>query len=121
MSQPGAAGSARFPRSCRIRRRSEFLELQRAGKRRTTPHFVILTRDRLTPPARLGITTSRKVGGAPQRNRVRRLVREFFRRNRGLIGNVDVLVIARPSAAEISFASVDHELGSVLAPSRTRP
>ena len=115
MNASGAAGSARLPRACRIRRRGEFLELQRGGRRQTTPHFVVLTRNRPAPPPRLGITTSRKVGSAPQRNRVRRLVREFFRRNRSLIGNLDVVVIAKPTAAEVTFANVDHELGSILA------
>lgn len=93
----------------------EFLALQRDGQRQTAPHFVVITRVRATAPSRLGITTSRKVGDAPTRNRIRRLVREFFRRNRErLVAPHDVLVIARPGAAEITYADVDHELSRAL-------
>jgi ribonuclease P protein component len=49
------------------------------------------------------------------RNRVKRLVREFFRRYQNRIAPPrDVLVIARPAAATLSYAEVRQELGSVL-------
>jgi len=93
--------------------------LQREGRRETVCHFTVITRHRQHPPSRLGITTSRKVGGAPTRNRIRRFVREFFRRHRvDLTPPRDVLVIARPSAAGIGYADVDHELTRAL---RLRP
>ncbi len=112
-----AAGdsSERYPRRYRLRKRHEYLSLQREGRRRTVPHFVVVTRQRETPPSRLGITTSRKVGGAPARNRVRRLVREFFRRHRAAIAAPsDILVIARPGAAGIRYCDVDRELSRAL-------
>jgi ribonuclease P protein component len=55
------------------------------------------------------------VGGAPQRNRIRRMVREFFRRRRlELARPCDILIIARPGAASIRYADVDHELTRAL-------
>jgi len=75
----------------------------------------VITRSRQHPPSRLGITTSRKVGDAPTRNRVRRLVREFFRRRRlELTPPRDVLVIARPGAAAVRYADVEEQLTRVL-------
>jgi len=75
----------------------------------------VITRSRHEPPSRLGVTASRKIGGAPARNRIRRLVREFFRRHRlELEPPRDVLVIARPGAASIRYADVDHELTRAL-------
>ena len=105
--------SQRFPRQFRLRKRHEFLALQREGRRQTLPHFVVITRQRQYPPSRLGITTSRKVGGAPVRNRIRRLVREFFRRTTLALPR-DVLVIARPTTGTISYTDVDHELTRAL-------
>ncbi len=117
LNRPAATGahSQRYPRRYRLRRRPEFLALQRHGQRKATPHFVVITRDRHTLPSRLGITTSRKVGDAPTRNRIRRLVREFFRRARpSLVPPRDVLVIARAGADLLRYGDVDRELSRAL-------
>lgn len=50
--------------------------------------------------ARLGCAVSKKVGGAPTRARLRRLLREIFRRLAASLPAVDLVVIAKPSAAE---------------------
>ncbi len=108
-------GSQRFPRRYRLRKRPEFLALQREGRRRQTAHFVVITRRKPHPPSRLGVTTSKKVGCAPERNRVRRLVREFFRRYHMTMERPhDVLVIARQGAPELCYSDVDRELCQAL-------
>ena len=62
---------------------------------------------------RIGITVSRKIGGAVVRNRIKRHVREWFRRHRiHLSPPQDVVVIARPDAAGLSGAAVAAELAS---------
>jgi ribonuclease P protein component len=59
---------------------------------------------------RLGITVTRKVGGAVVRNRVKRVVRELFRRNRVLIEQpVDLVVHARPSIVGRGTAELERE------------
>jgi ribonuclease P protein component len=104
----------RFPSRYRLRKRREFLSLQRDGRRQAAPHFIVITRATLGP-SRLGVTTSRKVGNSPARNRVRRLVRECFRRLRpSLEPPRDVLVIARAGAPTIAYADVVHELSRAL-------
>jgi ribonuclease P protein component len=110
----GADRSQRFPGQFRLRKRHEFLALQREGRRQTLPHFVVITRLKQQSPSRLGITTSRKVGGAPTRNRVRRLVREFFRRHASLAPPRDVLIIARPTAGTVRYIDVADELTRAL-------
>ena len=107
--------SQRFPPRYRLRKRHEFLALQRDGRRQTLSHFVVITRDKEQSPSRLGITTSRKVGNAPMRNRIRRLVRDVFRRRcDSIVPPQDVLVIARPGAGDLEYADVDHELTRAL-------
>lgn len=114
LSATAAARCEHFPPRYRLRKRGEFVALQRDGRRATTAHFVIITRP-TNGPCRLGITTSRKVGGAPARNRIRRLVREFFRRHRPrVLPPRDLLVIARPGAARVSYSDVTDELSRTL-------
>ena len=85
------------------------------GKRRAGPYFVVITEVQRSGLSRLGITASRHVGGAVTRNRVKRLVREVFRRHQYQISPArDVLVIARPAAAHASYAQVKQELAAAL-------
>lgn len=112
----GARRDQRLPRTRRIRKRTEFLRLQRVGERCSGARFVVITEARRESRSRLGITASRHVGGAVVRNRVKRLVREFFRRYQSrIVPARDVLVIARPSAARATYVDVKKELGAALA------
>ena len=100
-----------FPPQARIRRRSEYLALQRRARRFHTRDFVLLYRPGGTDRSRVGITVSRRVGPAVVRNRIKRWVREFARKNAGsLSGNWDVVVIARSSAARIEHSQADLQL-----------
>jgi ribonuclease P protein component len=116
-----AGGYLRLPRSRRIRKRTEFVRLQRGAGRRAGPRFVVITEVARHGVSRLGITASRKVGGAVVRNRIKRLVREFFRHyQQQLVPSRDVLVIVRPSAADASCTEVEHELAAALKIALTR-
>ncbi len=104
-----------FPRAARVRRRREYLALGRTARKRSSAHFVVLAQAQ-AGGTRLGITVSRKVGGAVTRNRVKRRVREAFRRHpERLVPNHDLIVIAKPGAGSIPFAEIVRELTSAVA------
>jgi ribonuclease P protein component len=102
----------RLRRGERIRTRREFREVSRRGRRAASPSFVVLVSGRECGGGpRLGLTVSRKVGNAVERNRIKRRVREWFRRAKPCAGSaVDVVVIARREA----LALEQDELGRVL-------
>jgi ribonuclease P protein component len=111
---------ARFPKAERLRRRSQFLAVQRRGRGVGEPRFRVVVLERPDAgPARLGVTVTKKVGGAVVRNRIKRLVREVYRRNKDWFpAGRDVVVIARDGAPGASLEDVAGELERALGRSR---
>jgi ribonuclease P protein component len=109
----GPDGSAsrrreRLPRTARVRLRSEYLAIQNRGRRVSGAQLLLFAR---AGAGRLGITVSRKVGGAVVRNRVKRWVRDCFRRRRDdFPRGLDLVVVARPAAGASDHATVCREL-----------
>lgn len=120
MSPRGPDGSDEgFPRSHRLRRRAEFLRVQREGQRVHTKHFVLVVMPRPEPEGlrRVGITVTKKVAAAVGRNRVKRVVREVFRKNRHLFPEgCDVVVIAKSGAPQLGYEDVKAEITRVQRP-----
>lgn len=96
---------ATYPRSVRLRKRVEFLRVQRGGARKRLRHLVVCWH-RGGEGARFGLTVSRKVGSAVVRNRVKRRLRDAIRRHRTEVEGVDVVFIALPSAAMADYQAL---------------
>src|ERR1039457_4312340 len=92
-----------FPKCERLLKRNEFLQLSSSGRKIHTKHFIIILGDAGSSLTRIGITASRKTGNAIARNRCKRLIREFYRRNKGLFIASDYNIIAKPGAAQLEF------------------
>jgi ribonuclease P protein component len=104
-----------FPRAARIRRRREFLSLGRTGQKRRTEHFVLLLQRAAGGSPRLGVTVSRKVGGAVTRNRLKRRIREAFRRHEARADfEYDVVVIAKPGSEAATVPSISRTFSDAV-------
>lgn len=79
-----------------LKTNSDFRRAYARGKSYTNPALVMYVRKNRAGSCRIGITASKKIGNAVQRNRARRVIREAFRQiNLPLKGNYDVVFVAR--------------------------
>jgi len=104
-----------FSKDARLLKRREFLSLQQRGKRQHSPHFIVISSLTQKRCSRLGITVSRRFGKAVARNRMKRILREFFRtRQADMDPAQDILIIPKGSAKALNFAQVAAELERTL-------
>ena len=97
----------------RVRSRSEYREAREHGRRVHTPHYLVVVVPRpIASRTRLGITVTKKVSpSAVSRNRVKRVLREVFRKNRGLFpSGCDVVIIAKRGADALGYAEATSEI-----------
>ena len=106
MAFPGEGGGARRGKRRRLSRSAEFDRVFREGRSHASRYLVLHAFPR--PHAdeeepRLGVSVGRKVGGAVERNRVKRLLREAFsQRTQPLADGQDVVLVARPDIKELA-------------------
>jgi len=122
-SSPGAAGKdasvspsespeldQRFSRSRRLTTRRQFLAVYDGGVRQGSSHLALFGLPNSAGCSRLGITVPKKVGKAARRNRIKRVLREVFRRNRASIaGSLDLVVNAHPQAGQRTARELEVE------------
>src|SRR5204862_7863195 len=113
MERSGERGGRRRSRRQRLSRSAEFDRVYREGRSHANRYLVVYSfpreGDDQTEP-RLGVSVGRKVGGAVERNRVKRLLRDaFWSVADELPDGHDFVVVARPEAGEL--ASREGEAG----------
>jgi len=112
LAEAASAAGERLPRAHTLRRSADYLRCYRRGRRLGGPLARLHYAHNDLDHPRLGITASRKVGNAVVRNRLKRRVRETFRRWPGgqTLPPVDVVVHLLPPAKDASFAALRGEL-----------
>jgi ribonuclease P protein component len=104
-----------LPKEVRLRKRAEFLTLSKQGKTVYSQYFLAIVCDRSNQHNRIGITVSKKVGNAVARNRIKRLIREYFRHKKHSIpGARDINIIARKGLTTLSNRQIIEKLDKLF-------
>ena len=102
--------SEAFPREVRIVRSADYRRLYKEARKVHCEKFVLFGRANGVGHTRLGITVSRRIGGAVVRNRIKRLFREIFRRSLGEIPDqLDIIVNAKFGCVGAEYGKLRNE------------
>lgn len=110
-----------FGKDERIRKKKGYLTVYQQGVRSHSSHFTVIAHRNPSGKRRLGITIGKKVGSAVKRNRLKRLLREFFRLHKEQFPPAqDIVIMARwPREAKggmpvLSYQDLRLELQGLL-------
>jgi len=110
--------SEKLPRARLIRRRTIFTATRERGRRVTNRWMTlsVLPRDPAAAPdaSEVAFLTPKRIGGAVVRNKLRRRMREIFRRTPDTARDVYLVWIARPAAADLPFAELKECMTTLL-------
>lgn len=117
----GEPTGQRLPATSRLRRRGEFKRIQDSGWRFPSGSLILMLLPNDLGRRRLGVTVSARVGNAVVRARVKRWLRELFRRRRDqLPPSCDLVLVARAAAAESSLTKLGRDFDRVAEQARRR-
>jgi ribonuclease P protein component len=104
-----------LPKSVRLRKRQEFLVLQKRGQRLVGKQICLDYLLVSSESPRLGITASSKYGNAPERSRFKRLIREVFRKNFPLLpSGLQLNILPRQRAKGATEEQIRSEFLSLI-------
>jgi ribonuclease P protein component len=125
VEQPAATAGADFPRAARLLKHADFERVYKQGRRHFSSHMTVFYLRRAEGDssqgavgekgARIGFTVGRVLGGAVERNRIKRRLREAVRLRRAVLkGAVDVVINPKKSVLTLEFSVVLEEVGRAL-------
>jgi len=112
----GSGKRKRFPREVRLLRHADFDRAYKQGRRHFAPHLTAFYRRREAGDGfRIGFTVSKLLGGAVQRNRMRRRLREAVRLHwPEFQAPVDIVINPKKSLLTVDFSELGKEIGQVF-------
>jgi ribonuclease P protein component len=107
--------SQAFTREDRILKRLDFIKRKPNTRKIRSQNFLVIIRPNPLGRTRLGLSVGKNRGGAVERNRIKRLLREFFRKGRGrLPASQDIIIIAQKGSNPLTYRQVLDELAPLL-------
>lgn len=85
--------SNKFDKSLRLLKKSQFINVRKKGCRRSASHLAINYCNSNKEFSRIGLIARKSIGNAVKRNYLKRIVREYFRKNRRFYKNNDYVII----------------------------
>ncbi len=102
---------ATFPRTARLLKHADFERVYKQGRRHFSSHMTVFYLRQTEGMARTGFTVGRVLGGAVQRNRIKRRMRDAVRQRRAILtGPVDVVINPKKSVLKVEFAILLEEV-----------
>ena len=98
----------------RVKKSQDFDNIIRKKQSFANRQFVIYYQENKLDHMRLGISVSKKLGKAHERNKLKRYVRESFKTRKDFLKNYDIIIIVRPAAKGLSFLEVGSSIDHVL-------
>ena len=111
----------RFRPAQRIRRRSDYQKAYREGTRVNGRLMTLYLLPNGLEVGRLGVAATRRFGGAVERNRAKRRIRELFRTRQDLVAGFDIVVVPKRGFAEASGADLERDYLGALVRAAHRP
>lgn len=98
-------------KSFRLTKNFEFKKVYEARRRWSGPFFTMYIKKNDLNRSRLGVSVSKKVGKSVIRNKIKRRLKEIFRKNMGKIKTgYDIVISVKPQAAEEDFKTIENEM-----------
>lgn len=105
----------RFARASKLLRHADFQTVYKQGRRHFAAHMTVFYLSRESGAARVGLTVGRVLGGAVERNRIKRRLREAVRYNLGQLRvPVDVVINPKKSAMTAEFTALTREVAQAF-------
>lgn len=99
----------------KVLKRKDFIRRSSNDRKRVFPHFLVIMKPNNLGITRLGLTVGKNRGGAVQRNRIKRLLREFFRRSKNkLPPSQDIIIVALKGSDPLTYCQVLEELTPLM-------